>query len=93
MLENLIPPSRKKPCKVRTLLEDLEPGDREILEAAVMDYKKWQVRTLTDELRKLGLNISDLAKKDTAEAQAHAVCANSGGNGSQHFKQKARAVF
>jgi hypothetical protein len=24
-----------------------------------MDYKKWQVRTLTDELRKLGLNISD----------------------------------
>lgn len=59
MLENLIPPSRIKPCKVRTILESLEPGDREILEAAVMDYKKWQVRTLTDELRKLGLNISD----------------------------------
>ena len=59
MLENLFPPKQSRPCKVRSILETLEPADAEILEAAVMDYQKWKVKTLTDELRKLGLNISE----------------------------------
>lgn len=59
MLENLKPPTHLKPCKVRTLLESLEKADRDILEAALNDYQKWQVRTLTNSLRELGIMISD----------------------------------
>ena len=59
MLENLKPPSKIKPCKVRTLLESLEPADREILEAALNDFQRWQVRTLATSLREVGLPISD----------------------------------
>jgi hypothetical protein len=59
MLENLKPPMHKQPCKVRTLLESLEPADQEILEAALKDYQKWQVRTLANSLKELGFNISD----------------------------------
>ena len=59
MLENLKPPSKVKSCKVRTLLESLEPADREILEAALNDYQRWQVRSLANSLRELGIMISD----------------------------------
>jgi hypothetical protein len=59
MLENLKPPSKKAPCKVRSLLETLEPADAEILEAAVMDSAKWKISTLANELRKTGLVISE----------------------------------
>lgn len=59
MLENLEPPVRKAPCKVRDLLESLEPGDAEILEAAVLDSGKWKIKTLADELRNRGLDISE----------------------------------
>jgi chaperonin GroEL (HSP60 family) len=59
MLENLRPPSSKPACKVRTLLESLSETDAEILEAAVMDSAKWKVSTLSNELRKAGLIISE----------------------------------
>jgi hypothetical protein len=59
MLENLKPPAHKLPCKVRTLLESLETADQDILEAALKDYQKWQVRTLANSLKELGFNISD----------------------------------
>lgn len=59
MLENLKPQPQKRSCKVRTLLESLEPADQEILEAALKDYQKWQVRTLANSLKELGFNISD----------------------------------
>ena len=59
MLENLQPPVKKLPCKVRELLESLEPGDAEILEAAVMDSAKWKIKTLADELNNRGVEISE----------------------------------
>lgn len=59
MLENLKPPTRTTPCKVRTIMNDLEPADAEILEAAVMDSARWKIKTLVDELRKSGVDISE----------------------------------
>jgi hypothetical protein len=59
MLENLRPPVKVVPCKVRALLESLSEPDAEILEAAVMDSAKWKVSTLATELRKAGLVISE----------------------------------
>lgn len=59
MLENLKPPTKLTPCKVRAVLETLSEADAAILEAAVMDSAKWKIATLATELRKAGLVISD----------------------------------
>jgi hypothetical protein len=59
MLENLQPPVKKTPCKVRDLLETLEPADAEILEAAVLDSARWKIKTLADELNNRGVEISE----------------------------------
>lgn len=59
MLENLKPPTRMTTCKVRTLMNELDPADAAILEAAVLDSAKWKIKTLVDELRKTGLQISE----------------------------------
>jgi hypothetical protein len=59
MLENLRPPVKVVPCKVRALLESLSEPDAEILEAAVMDSAKWKIKTLADELRTVGIVISE----------------------------------
>ena len=59
MLENLKPPARKATCKVRTIMDTLNELDAEILEAAVMDSAKWKIKTLADELRNLGIVISE----------------------------------
>jgi hypothetical protein len=59
MLENLQPPAKLTPCKVRAILETLSEPDAEILQAAVMDSAKWKIATLSSELKKSGLVISD----------------------------------
>jgi hypothetical protein len=59
MLENLKPPRKVTACKVRTVMDSLEPMDAEILEAAVLDSAKWKIKTLADELNKLGIQISE----------------------------------
>lgn len=59
MLENLLPPQRKRSCKVRTIMEELNEADAAILEAAVMDSKNWKVRTLENELLTHGIHLSE----------------------------------
>ena len=59
MLENLKPPTKKSPCKVRALMDSMNELDAQILEAAVLDSAKWKIKTLADELRGLGLVISE----------------------------------
>jgi len=59
MLENLKPPSKKSPCKVRALMDSMNELDAQILEAAVLDSAKWKIKTLADELRSFGLVISE----------------------------------
>lgn len=59
MLENLQPPSKKPACKVRTLMDGMNELDAQILDAAVLDSGKWKIKTLADELKMLGLIISE----------------------------------
>jgi hypothetical protein len=58
MLEGLQPPKKIPSCKVRTVLESLEPKDREILKAALVD-PEWHHITLSQELTKRGIFISE----------------------------------
>ena len=58
MLEGLTPPSKLSPCKVRELLETLEPKDQEILKAALID-PAWAHLTLTNSLKDRGIAISE----------------------------------
>jgi hypothetical protein len=59
MLENLKPPTKTHPCKVRTVMDGLNELDAQILEAAVLDSAKWKIKTLSDELRNVGIVISE----------------------------------
>lgn len=58
MLENLQPPVRLHTCKVRTLLEELSDKDGAILLEAV-NNPLWGFKTLSNELAKRGLVITD----------------------------------
>lgn len=58
ILTDLTKPSAKvTSCKIRTILDDLQPDDAKIFLDAVMD-QSWKVAHLTDELRKRGIEIS-----------------------------------
>lgn len=59
MLENMKPTPRNRPCKVRTVMQELEKMDAEILEAAVMDSAKWPIKTLSVELQKHNIVLSE----------------------------------
>jgi hypothetical protein len=58
MLENLTPPARVLPCKVRTILQALETSDRNILIGALADTESWRDHLLSQELGKRGLPVS-----------------------------------
>jgi hypothetical protein len=58
MLEGLEPPKKTPACKVRSVLESLEPKDREILKKALTDAE-WPHSTLTHELNRRGIRISE----------------------------------
>ena len=60
MLEDLTPPVRQHPCKVRTVAADLTPKDAEILLEAV-NNPAWAFKTLSNELAERGLVITDLS--------------------------------
>ena len=58
MLEDLTPPVRMHSCKVRTIAESLTDKDRGILMQAV-DDEAWSFKTLSNELAKRGLVLTD----------------------------------
>jgi hypothetical protein len=58
MLENLKPPARILPCKVRAILQGLETSDRDILIGALADTEAWKDHVLSEELGKRGLAVS-----------------------------------
>ena len=62
MLENLQPPARHFTCKVKTVAEQLETKDKEILLAAIMN-PDWKYKTLSNELAKRGIVIVDTTIK------------------------------
>lgn len=59
MLEGLTPPVNPMgSCKVATLAATLSESDKEILLDAVMDSKRWGVKTLMRALSERGISIS-----------------------------------
>lgn len=59
MLEDLQPPKKNHPCKVRTILATLDDKDKAILNAAIADHTTWPASTLSKELKKRGLVVVD----------------------------------
>ena len=58
LLNDLQPPGRVYPCKVRDLADSLESKDSEILLKAVID-ESWSIIGLSRELKSRGLFISE----------------------------------
>lgn len=58
MLENLTPPKRMNPCRVRELMNKLDKKDQENLAAALAN-SDWTHKGLARELTERGLAISD----------------------------------
>jgi hypothetical protein len=73
MLEGLQPPVKIGACKVRTLMNALEPKDQEILKQAIANAD-WPSLTLAEELTKRGLLISEspLRKHRAKRCSCHA---------------------
>jgi hypothetical protein len=62
MLENLEPPVKVLPCKVRRLLSQLDNKDKQILESAMAD-SKWSPYLLAQALEARDVKISDKSLK------------------------------
>jgi mRNA degradation ribonuclease J1/J2 len=72
MLDGLTPYGKQLTCRVRSVLEELDEKDREILIAAIANSKTWQARTLENSLRERGITISDTSI--TRHRQGHCSC-------------------
>lgn len=59
MLEDLKPPTTNRSCKTGQVLETLEVKDRTILESAIASPDTWPIKTLSRELRKRGIELSE----------------------------------
>lgn len=71
MLEDLTLPAVGRSCKVAVVLEGLEPNDQAILVRAIFS-PDWPIKTLSRELRKRGLEISETPL--TNHRQKNCVC-------------------
>jgi hypothetical protein len=58
MLENLEPNKPIRNCKIRTILEQLDETDGNILRDALGDRKKWQDYPLSKALENRGVHVS-----------------------------------
>ena len=60
MLEDLTPPPNKAQyCKIDLIAKDLSDKDKEIFLAAIANTDVWGARTLSNELRKRGIDVAD----------------------------------
>lgn len=59
MLEDLKPPVRQFPCKVRTVLADLDEKDKAILAHALKSVSDWPAKTLSNALKARGIQLID----------------------------------
>jgi hypothetical protein len=66
MLEDLAIPTRQTTCRVRTVGADMSDKDKNIFEQAVMN-PEWPCKTLSNELLKREVKISDTAIKHHRE--------------------------
>lgn len=61
LLDDLTPPQRIFPCRVRELYETLDKNDAEILRQAIGNVENWPAKTLSNELRERDVTLSDLS--------------------------------
>jgi hypothetical protein len=59
MLEDLTPPVKRTPCKVRTILQQLDEKDEGILLKALTDDEAWSGNALARALSQRGLIITE----------------------------------
>jgi hypothetical protein len=58
ILDDLEPPRRQTPCRIRTVLRELDEADGKKLTQALDDKESWPAYTLYKSLYKLGVKIS-----------------------------------
>lgn len=58
ILDNLEPPKRKTPCRIRTLLSEFDEADAAKLLTALADLETWPAYTLSKALSSLGVTVS-----------------------------------
>jgi len=61
MLEDLKPPVRQFSCRVKTVILSLDAKDVKVLEQTIMSPDVWPAKTLSNELKKRGVLLSDNA--------------------------------
>jgi hypothetical protein len=66
MLEGLSLPKKVFPCRIRTVKEAMTPADQKILDDAVMN-PEWPYKTLSNELSKRDVKVSDVVLKNHRE--------------------------
>lgn len=59
MLEDLEPPVRRTPCKIRTILDGLSENDQRILLLALEDVDSWSGNSLARALSQRGLLVTE----------------------------------
>lgn len=59
MLEGLTPPAKDYSCRVRTVKNELDKKDQDILDSCLADLDGWPAKTLSNALSARGLSISD----------------------------------
>lgn len=59
MLEDLTPPLNGRSCKVAVVGATMTESDRTILYKAIESKEVWPIKTLSKELRKRGVELSD----------------------------------
>jgi hypothetical protein len=58
LLDDLAPHKQVRPCRIRTLMGELEESDKKILQAAIADEMKWPDHTLYKALKRLKISAS-----------------------------------
>lgn len=61
LLDGLEPHKKARPCRVRTVLAELDKKDLAILETALLSVDLWPARTLSVALKQRGVLLSDSA--------------------------------
>lgn len=64
MLEDLVAPSKIRPCMISTVLSGLDESDQKILKAALADYDSWSHRALGKALGQKGLPLGEKIIRD-----------------------------
>jgi len=59
LLDGLEPEKRVRPCRVRSILSELDKKDAEILSAALNAVESWAAKTLSNALKMRGVVLSD----------------------------------